>query len=278
MTATPQLIKELREKTGVGIGKCKEALEKAKGDLDEAISILRKSGMASAVKKEGRAANEGMIGFAETDKTIAIVEVNAETDFVVNNERFQEFLKSVAQEIAETNPSSLEDFLSQKFSKEPSITIDEYRASIVQAIGENIKIRRLITFSKDANHSLGVYSHLGGKIVTLVEIEGNNTAEDLAKDIAMHVAAASPEYVSPEDVPANIIEHEKDIARSQMEGKPDFVIEKILDGKISKFYDEACLNRQLFIRDDKLKISDLVSKHGNDLKIKSFIRWVVGQG
>lgn len=277
MTATPQLIKELRDKTGVGIGKCKEALEKANGDIEEAISILRKSGMATAVKKEGRATNEGMIGFAETDQNVAIVEVNAETDFVVNNDRFQQFLKDIAKEVAETNPGTLEDFLNQKFSKDSSLTIDEHRASVVQAIGENIQIRRLKTFSKNANHSVGVYSHLGGRILTVVEIEGSNSAEELAKDIAMHVAAASPEYVSPEDVPANIIEHEKEIARSQMQGKPDNVIEKILEGKISKFFDEMCLNRQAFIKDDKVTISDLVSKHGNDLKINSFVRWSVGQ-
>jgi len=277
MTVTPQMIRELREKTGVGIGKCKEALEQANGDMEEAISILRKSGMASAVKKEGRAANEGMIGFAETDNSIALVEVNAETDFVVNNERFQEFLTDMAKEIAETNPVSLEDFLGQKFSKDSSMTIDEHRASIVQAIGENIQIRRLKIFSKNANHSVGVYSHLGGKIVTVVEIDGSNAAVDLAKDIAMHVAAASPEYVSPEDVPANVIEQEKDIARSQMQGKPDNVIDKILEGKISKFFDENCLNRQLFIKDDKLNISELVKKHGDNLKINNFTRWTVGQ-
>jgi elongation factor Ts len=271
------MIKDLRDKTGVGIGKCKEALEQANGDMEEAISILRKAGIASAVKKEGRAANEGMIGSAETDKHVAIVEVNAETDFVVKNDRFQEFLKNIAAEIASTNPPSLEVFLKQKYSKEPSLTIDEYRASIVQAIGENIQIRRLKTFAKNAKRSVGVYSHLGGKILTVVEIEGSDAAEDLAKDVAMHVAAASPEYVKPEDVPAKVIENEKEIARSQLKGKPDNVAEKIVEGKITKYYDDVCLERQLYIKNDKLKVGDLVKQHGRDLHISNFVRWSVGQ-
>jgi elongation factor Ts len=277
MSITPQMIKELREKTGVGIGKCKEALEQAKGDMEEAISILRKAGIASAVKKEGRAANEGMIGFAETDNNVAIVEINAETDFVVKNDRFQQFLNDIAREIAETNPASLDKFLSQKFSKDASLTIDEYRASVVQAIGENIQIRRLKIFPKNSSCSVGVYSHLGGKIVTVVEIGGSDSAEDLAKDIAMHVAAATPEYVSPEDVPASVIENEREIARSQMTDKPANVVEKIVEGKISKYFDEVCLNRQHFIKNDKVKIGDLVGQHGKNLKISGFIRWSVGQ-
>lgn len=277
MTITPQLIKELRDRTGVGIGKCKEALEEANGNLDTAIENLRKSGMASAVKKEGRAANEGMIAIAESGNRMALVEVNAETDFVVKNERFQQFLQEVAQEIVETNPASLEDFLAQKFSKDQNMTIDEYRATVVQAIGENIQVRRMKVFEKNDDSSLGFYSHLGGKIVTMVKIEGSSDATDLAKDIAMHIAAAEPEYIKAEDVPANVVEQEKEIARSQMAGKPDNVIEKILEGKISKFFDEVCLNRQHFIKDDSLKIEELVKKHGDNLAIGHFERWTVGQ-
>ncbi len=277
MTITPQMIRELRERTGVGIGKCKEALSDSKGDIDLAIENLRKSGIASAVKKEGRTTNEGMIGSAENDQRIALVEVNAETDFVVKNDRFQKFLNDIAEEVVTTNPTSLEDFLKQNFSKESGLTIDEYRASIVQAIGENIQIRRLKTFEKNANHSLGVYSHLGGKIVTLVQIDGSNSAEEIAKDVAMHIAATQPEYIKPEDVPESVIESEKEITRSQMQGKPDNVIEKILEGKISKFYDENCLNRQLFIKDDTLKVADFVKKAGDNLAITHFVRWNIGQ-
>lgn len=277
MTITPQMIKELREITGVGIGKCKEALEKAGGNQEEAIAILRKAGLASAANKQGRAANEGIIGTAEKGGHIAVVEINAETDFVIGNQRFQDFLNNIAEEIVTTLPSSLENFVAQKFSKDKSMSIEEYRASIVQAIGENIQIRRFKTFKKAANHSVGVYSHLGGKMVTVVEIEGSSDAEELAKDVAMHVAAAAPDYVSPEEVPAAIVEQEKEIARSQVLGKPDNVREKIVEGKISKFFDDVCLNRQLFIKDDSLKVADYVKKAGDQLKIVRFIRWGVGQ-
>lgn len=278
---TAGMIKELRERTGIGMGKCKEALEEAKGDMELAISNLRKAGMASAVKKEGRATNEGMIGTAEKNSTIAIVEVNAETDFVVKNDRFKHFLESIAKEVAATNPSSLEAFLQQKYSQDPAMTIDQYRATVVQTIGENIQIRRVATFAKAPNKSLGVYSHLGGKIITLVELSGSPKEEGLAKDIAMHVAAASPEYLSPETVPATIIEQEKEIAKSQIKGKPENIVDKIVDGKIKAFYDANCLVCQKYIRDDSLSIADLVNKRakesGSPLKVTHFERWTVGQ-
>ena len=278
---TPAMIKELRERTGVGMGKCKEALEEAKGDMELAIANLRKAGMASAVKKEGRETKEGMIATAETASTVAVVEVNAETDFVVKNDRFKQFLDNIAEEVAHTHPSSLEAFLQQKFSKEPTLTIDEYRATVIQAIGENIQIRRIITFKKTATHSIGVYSHLGGKIVTLVEITGCNGQEGLAKDIAMHTAAAAPDYLSPETVPQSVIDNEKDIAKSQIQGKPANIIDKIVEGKLNAFYDAATLVRQKYIRDDALSITDLVNKRakeiGKPLHVTNFIRWSVGQ-
>lgn len=282
MAVTPEMIKELREITGVGIGKCKEALAEANGSIEEAISILRKSGMASAVKKEGRATNEGMIGSAENDQAIAIVEVNAETDFVVKNDRFLEFLNGIAVEAANTQPASLEAFLQQKYSQDQNLTIDEYRATVVQAIGENIQISRVKVFPKTADRSVGVYSHLGGKIVTAVEIAGSNEESALASDIAMHVAAASPDFVAPSDVPASVLEEEKEVARSQLEGKPEYVMEKIIEGKIKKFCDEACLICQPFIKDDSVTIGELVEKEakekGKTLKLEAFTRWSVGQG
>lgn len=278
---TAAMIKELRDRTGIGMGKCKEALEEAKGDMELAISNLRKAGMATAVKKEGRATNEGMIGTAEKNSTIAIVEVNAETDFVVKNDRFKQFLDDIAQEVAATKPSSLEAFLQQQYSKEPSLTIDQYRATIIQTIGENIQIRRIATFTKAPNKSLGVYSHLGGKIVTLVELTGSSKEEALAKDIAMHVAAASPEYLSPETIPANIINQEKEIAKSQIKGKPDNIIDKIVEGKIKAFYDASCLVCQKYIRDDSLSVMELLNRRaketGTPIAATHFERWSVGQ-
>lgn len=277
---TAELIKELRERTGVGMSKCKEALTKASGDINLAISNLRKEGMASAVKKEGRETKEGMIATAETSKAIAIVEANAETDFVVKNELFQTFLQEIAAEAVQTMPASLEAFLKQPYSKDSHLTIDQYRATIIQSLGENVQIRRLVILPKAADHSLAVYSHLGGKMVTFVELQGAGE-EELARLIAMHTAAAAPEYLSPETVPQAVIEQEKEIARAQIVGKPDFVVNKILEGKLADFYATNCLLSQKYIRDDSMTIAQFVERRakerGVSLHVKRFLRWVVGE-
>lgn len=276
---TPALIKELRDRTGVGMGKCKEALEEANGDLEAAITVLRKSGIASAVKKEGRETKEGAIASADVNGTIAIVEVGTETDFVAKNERFLSFIADIAQEVAKTHPSSLEQFLQQKFSKDPALTIDEYRSTFVQAIGENIQIKRFVTFKKTPNKSFGVYSHLGGKILTVVEIAGKEGEESLAKDVAMHIAAAKPEYLSSADVPQEVIEREKDIAKSQIKNKPANIIDKIVEGKLDSFYKDFCLLHQKYVRDDEITISDLVARRGKEvgapLSISSYSYWTI---
>ncbi|MBS4165713.1 Elongation factor Ts [Neochlamydia sp. AcF65] len=281
MPITATMIKELRERTGVGMGKCKEALEEANGDMEFAISNLRKAGIASAVKKEGRTTNEGMIGFFENDKTAAIVEVNSETDFVAKNERFKEFLENIAAEIAKTHPASLEEFLAQPYSKDTSISIDQYRATVVQTIGENIQIKRLFTTAKSPSKSIGIYSHLGGKVVTMVEIEGSDAEQSLAKDIAMHVAAAHPEFLSPEKVPAELINNEKEIAKSQIKNKPENFIDKIVEGKLNAYYESVCLTKQKFIRDDSKSIAQIVEdrakQNGKPLQLTNFLRWTVGQ-
>jgi len=278
---TPALIKELRERTGVGMAKCKEALEKSQGDIELAIANLRKAGMATAVKKEGRDTNEGMIGsFASTD-AVAVVEVNAETDFVVRNDRFQEFALQIAKRIAETQPASLEQFASEAYQTGDEHTVDQQRSTLVQTLGENIQIKRLKWFPKDKNTSIGLYSHLGGKIVTAVVISGSDEEETLAKDIGMHIAAAAPEYLSPETVPEEVLAQEKDIAQSQVQGKPEHILDKIIAGKLDAFYDTNCLLRQHYLKDDSLTIAQLVEKRaaekGKPLKIVDFIRWNVGQ-
>lgn len=280
-TVTPAMIKELRDRTGISMSKCKEALEEAHGDMELAIANLRKAGMASAVKKEGRETKEGMIGAAEQNQTIALAEANAETDFVVKNDRFKEFLDNIAQEVAKTNPASLEAFMQQKYSKEPSLTIDQYRATVVQTIGENIQVRRIATLHKGNDRSIGVYSHSNGKIVTAVEIQGSAGLEDLAKDIAMHTAAAAPEFLNPEQVPQEIIEKEREIAKGQVQGKPEFIVDKIVKGKMDAFFDANCLTRQKYIKDDSMTIADLVNQKskeiGKPLTIVRFLRWTVGQ-
>ena len=278
---TIALVKELRERTGIGMGKCKEALTEANGDINLAIDNLRKSGMASAVKKEGREVKEGVIGTGSSDSTVAIVEINSETDFVAKNDKFQEFVATTANEIAKTKPSSLDAFLQQNSSSDPSFTVDQVRAGLVQTIGENIQIKRLKVFDLNSGVSVGVYSHLGGKIVTVVEIQGSNKHEALAKDIAMHVAASAPEYLSPEKVPQEIIEHEKEIAKEQVKTKPANVIDKIVEGKVNSFLDANCLSKQKYIRDDSMSIEQLIEKAAKDsgekLVLSNFVRWCVGQ-
>lgn len=274
---TAQKVKELRERTGIGMSKCKQALEEASGDINLAIENLRKSGLASAVKKEGRETNEGLIGFAQNDSYVALVEINSETDFVAKNERFQEYLSEMAEEVIVSKPKDAEDFSSKPYSKDASLTIDQYRSTVIQVLGENIVIKKLKLIKKDEGHSFGVYSHMQGKIVCVVEL--NKSGFDaLAKDVAMHVAAASPEYLSPKEVPAEIVDQEREIARSQMKGKPDHIIDKILEGKLQTFYGENCLTNQLYIKEtsSKIKVEDVLKQADKDLKICNFIRWQVG--
>lgn len=277
---TPDMVKELRERTGVGMGKCKEALDQAQGDMEKAIDLLRKSGMASAVKKEGRETKEGMIATAESKDAIALVEINAETDFVVQNDRFKQFAQDVAKEIAETKPASLEAFIAQKFSKDSSLTIDQYRAIVMQSLGENIRVRRLQLFPKSSGHSLAIYSHMGGKIVVFVELEGGAGQEALARDIAMHIAAESPDYLKPEEVPADVKAREEEIARGQVAGKPAAIMDKIVEGKLKAFYDQVCLLRQKFVKDNAISVEDLLTKEGKrlgkPLSVRRFIRWQIG--
>lgn len=278
---TADMVKELRARTGVGMGKCKEALDQAAGDIELAISNLRKAGIASAVKKEGRDTKEGLIAVAESAKAVAVIEVNAETDFVVKNDLFQRFINDLAKEAAETQPTSVEAFLSQKFSKDPAHSIDEHRAITVQSIGENIKVQRLSIYPKSPSLSIGSYSHMGGKIVTLVEIEGAGGEEALAREIAMHIAAEAPTYVDASEIPSEIKAHEEEIAKAQVKGKPENVISKIVEGKLNAFYDQVCLSRQKFVKDHTITIAQLVAAKAKEtskpLKIKGFIRWQVGE-
>ena len=271
---TASMVKELRERTGVGMGKCKKALDEAGGDIEEAINILRKSGMASAVKKGGRETNEGMVAFAEDSDNFALLEVNVETDFVVQNERFQEFTQLLCKELLKNKSVDIDSFLQSK--SEDGRTIDELRAENIQSLGENIVLKRLLLISKDGNRSIGVYSHMNGKIVSAIEIDGATDKQDLARAIAMHVAAEFPEYLSESEVPADVKQREEEIAKSQVQNKPENIQEKIIQGKLNSFYDQVCLLRQKYIRDTSQSVGKVVESEGKDLTLKSFIRWQVG--
>ncbi len=276
---TAAMIKELRERTGVGMTKCKEALVESDGNIDRAIEYLRKKGMASAVKKEGREIKEGAIYCAETANTLALVEAGAETDFVVKNEKFQAFLKDVAEQAANTNPASLEALMQDTYTKDKTLTLDEYRNVTIQALGENIQIKRVEIISKIESSSYGIYSHMGGQILCLVEVSGSNSADKIAKDIAMHVAAEDPEYLSQNDVPENIIKREEEIAKSQVQGKPANVIEKIVEGKVKAYCDQVALLSQKFVKDPSVSVQaylDACSKEtGKSLSVTRFWRWSI---
>lgn len=276
-TVTAEMVKELRACTGVGMSKCKEALVETGGDMQKAIDYLRKAGMASAVKKEGRETKEGKVGTAEDKKAIAVVEISAETDFVVQNERFQTFLDDLCQLALATKPKTAEEFSEHIYDKEKDLTVEQYRNLVIQALGENIIVKKVELIDKDPATSIGIYSHMGGKIVSIVEIEGSNSAQDLAREIAMHVAAENPEYVNPDDIPKSVREREEDIARSQVKGKPEHVLEKIIAGKLQAYCNEFCLNCQKFVKDSSITVEEYLTQQSQKepLKVRRFWRWKV---
>ena len=278
---TADMIKELRERTGVAMGKCKEALVLSQGDMDKAIDHLRKAGMAAGVKKEGRETKEGMILTGEDKHTLVIAEANAETDFVAQNDRFKHFLHDVVKQALETKPKSVEDMAKQPYYKDRSITIDQYRNLVIQALGENIQLRRVESIHKHPNSSYGIYSHMGGKLVVIVEIEGAADQEGIAKEIAMHVAAESPEYLKPEEIPSHALAREEEIARATVQGKPANIVDKIVAGKIKAFADQVCLIHQKYVKDNTVTVQQFLDicakKIGKPLAIRCFWRWKVGQ-
>lgn len=275
-----ELVKQLRDRTGVSMSKCKEALESSNGNMDKAIEFLRKAGMTSAVKKEGRDANEGLIGIEEEENVLVLVEVNAETDFVAKNARFKQFVQELIYHAILTKPASVAELMELSYAKDPSINLDQYRSLIVQSLGENIQVKRLLIIPKSSDVSVGFYSHMGGKIVSVVVLTGGKGHESLARDIAMHVAAEAPEYLSPEDVPAEVKAKEEEIARSQVQNKPSHIIDKIIEGKLEAYYMEMCLTRQKYVKDSSMTIIALLDKESRELKspmrIQAFYRWKVG--
>ena len=277
---TADMIRVLRERTGVGMGKCKEALVLSEGDMEKAIDHLRKVGMAAGVKKEGRETKEGLILASEDAHHLVIAEANAETDFVAQNDRFKHFLHDAVKQALESKPKSLADFLLEPYYKDPSITVDQYRNLVIQALGENIQLRRLEVIHKHSNSSFGIYSHMGGKLVVVVEIQGSTHEAHLAKEIGMHIAAESPDYLKPEEIPAQVLAREEEIAHSQVEGKPANIVEKIVAGKIKAFTDQACLISQKYVKDNSLTVQQVVDARAKEiqkpLSIRCFWRWKVG--
>lgn len=272
-TISASAVKDLREKTGVGMMEAKKALEEAAGDFEKAVDILRKKGLSAAAKKASRVASEGMIASATQGTAGGLVEVNSETDFVAKNEEFQKFARGLARLIAEKNPADVPALNQLSLDGE---NIEAKRNGLVQKIGENISIRRFERYQSSAR--LATYLH-GTRIGVMVEYTGGD--EQLGKDLAMHIAAASPLYLSRETVPADAASRERTIYEAQAKetGKPANVLAKIVDGKMEKFYSESCLVEQIYIKDPdgKLKIRDLLKKNGN-ASVSRFVRYQLGEG
>lgn len=261
---------------------CKKALEEVGGDLDAAIEHLRKQGLKSASKKAGRVAADGAVAtWLNARSTEAVlIEVNSETDFVAKNDDFIKFINEAAKLVGEKKPSSVEELLTLKTAAGQSV--EEQINALIQKIGEKISVRRFISEKAQGNEKLGTYIHLGSKIGVIVKIAGDKVSTEVLKDVAMHVAASNPLYLFKEQIPADVIAKEKEIALAQLQesGKPANILEKIVEGKMSKFSTEVCLNDQIFIKDPTGKKS--VSAHVKSVdasgKLVAFIRYQVGEG
>ena len=271
---TASQVKELREKTGAGMMDCKKVLTETDGDMEKAIELLRERGIAKAAKKSDRIAAEGLVTayVSEDGKVGAVAEVNAETDFVAKNEEFRTFANDIAKQVAVKNPKDVEELLSQTFINDESKTVSEVLTNKIATIGENMSIRRFARFETDG--LVEKYIHGDGKIAVLVNMK--NGSKELAKDICMQIAAARPEYVNREEVPADRIEKEKEILKQQTinEGKPEAIADKVVMGRINKFYEEICLVDQEFVKDPSQKVSQVLK----DATVVEFARFEKGEG
>ncbi len=286
------IVKELRERTGAGMMDCKKALGETGGDLEKAIEYLREKGLAAAAKKAGRIAAEGIVNaYVAADKKIGVlVEVNCETDFVAKNPDFQQFVQDTAMAIANQAPADTNVLVNLKLAN--GNTVAESITGLVAKIGENMNVRRFARFEVKENGLIDSYIHMGGKIGVLLEcgFSKKETATNpeflaLVKDLAMQVAAAKPEYIRREEVPAEVLEQEKAIYKAQAmnEGKPEAIAEKIMIGRLDKFYKEVCILEQLFIKDTDKTITKLIQElnaklGGENITINRFTRFEKGEG
>ena len=289
---TSQMVKELREMTQAGMMDCKKALVEADGDMDKAVEWLREKGLAAAAKKAGRIAAEGVVASYITDdaKVGVVVEVNCETDFVAKTDNFINFSKSVAKHIAMANPADVDALMAQKFVDDETKTITDLVSDATVSIGEKISIRRFARYETNKG-AVESYIHMGGKIGVLLLVENDNEAsistetfKTFYHDVALQIAAAKPSYVKKEEVPAENLAKEREILRAQAlnEGKPEKIVDKMVDGRIQKYYKEVCLVEQPFVKDGDKSINQLtaeVAKEiGANINIVSFERFERGEG
>ena len=271
---TASLVKELRDKSGAGMLDCKKALEASNGDINAAMDYLREKGIAKAAKKSDRIAAEGIASVLIKGNDAVILEINSETDFVAKNEEFKTLVDTILETLVSSNVKTLDEALELK---NENSTIKELIVSKTATIGEKLSLRRFSKITKKDNESFGSYIHMGGKIAVLTLIEGAN--EEIAKDVAMHAAAMRPLYLKSSEVPTDVLEKEKTIIREQLinEGRPEDKIENILVGKVRKYYEEVCLEDQIYVKaENKETVSKFVQNNGG--KIINMIRYEVGEG
>jgi elongation factor Ts len=274
MEITAALVKELRERTSAGMMECKKALKECNGDIEAAIELMRKSGLAQAAKKAGRIAAEGLIIIQQVETTVGMVEVNCETDFVSRGDDFKGFCNAIVKLVLEMRPANLDALLKLPFSS-GGRTVEETRQDLIAKIGENINVRRFTTVNVPQKGHLGIYLH-GIRIGVLVEVQGG-TAE-LAKDIAMHIAASRPVCVTPEQVSPELIAKEREIytAQAKESGKPDNIVEKMVNGRVQKFLGEITLLGQPFVKNPDITVKKLLEEH--QAVVVRFERFEVGEG
>lgn len=285
-TITAKMVGDLRAKTGAGMMDCKKALTESEGDMEQAIDLLRKKGLSAAAKKSGRIAAEGTIAAVGNDSCGALVEVNSETDFVAKNDAFQAFAKGVAEVVLKANPADVDALKSLDFPGSDRTVGDELTHQIA-TIGENMNIRRFARLESGSGVTAS-YVHGGGKIGVLVQLDaekaGDPKVAETARMLAMHVAAANPQYLSREDVPAEVVEREKEIMRVKAieSGKPENIVEKIIEGQINKFYGEICLLEQVYVIDTDKKVGKVVEalakELGSAVTLTAYDRFQLGEG
>ena len=273
---TAAQVKELREKTGAGMMECKKVLAETDGNEEKAIELLKERGVLKAEKKSGRIAAEGLVNtYISDDKKVgAIVEVNCETDFVSRGDDFKAFVASIAKQVATQDPKDVEDLLAQKYIEDESITVQEALTNLIAKIGENMSIRRFNRYETEG--ALTGYLHNEGAIGVLVDLSEDN--EELGQDICLQITAGKPEFLNEDDVPADRLEKEKEILKAQVinEGRPENVAEKIVMGRLGKFYGEYCLVDQEFVKDSSQLVKDVLKSKG--VTINRFARLERGEG
>lgn len=276
MKITAAMVKELREKTGAGMMDCKKALQETDGDMEKAIDFLREKGISSAAKKADRIAAEGTAYTLIDGNTAVLLEINCETDFVTKNDQFKALVHDLAEHLLSQKPANLEEALQQPLHGDGD-TIETYINKAVATIGEKITLRRFVIVDKTDADAFGAYTHLNGTIGSLVLLEGT-TDEDFAKDIAMHIAAVNPQFVSRDDVDADLIEREREVLTQQAlnEGKPEKIVAKMVEGRLGKFFEDISLLEQSFVKDPDVKVKKLVADKG--ATINAFTRYQVGEG